>query len=98
MDCNFITRDFWGRSVKKANVHSTRDELRAEFVDNIVQNIYTMCVRGAGNFSLRFFEVLSAGRIPLIIDTDLPLPMTDVIDYKKFCVFIDQSKISNIFG
>lgn len=95
LDCNFIIRDFWGRRVK-ANVNNKHGALRAEFVDNIVQNVYTLCVRGAGNFSLRFFEVLSAGRIPLIIDTDLPLPMSEVIDYKKFCVFVDHSQLSDI--
>lgn len=95
VDCDFIIRDFWGRRAH-AKEHSDPSVLRAEFVSNIVQNLYTLCVKGAGNFSLRFFEVLSAGRIPLVIDTDITLPMNEEIDYKKFCIFIDQRDLSDI--
>ena len=38
-------------------------------------------MRGAGNWSFRFFETLSAGRIPVLIDTDSALPLEDRVDW-----------------
>ena len=45
-----------------------------------------LCCRGAGNFSYRLYEVLSCGRIPVIIDTDILLPCDNVIDWNKFII------------
>lgn len=46
---------------------------KQEYVQNIINNQYQLCPRGAGNFSHRFYEVLAAGRIPIIL-TSLALP------------------------
>jgi hypothetical protein len=57
-----------------------------EFQDNIKNSHFTLCNRGAGNFSMRFYETLSAGRIPLILDTDLVLPYEDKINWDDFII------------
>lgn len=64
-----------------------------EFVENLLGNAYTVCLRGAGNFSYRFYEALAAGRIPLFINTDCALPFADEIDWKKHCVWVEESQI-----
>ena len=43
-------------------------------------------MRGAGNFSVRFYETLMMGRIPLLIDTDIRLPLSDEINWDNHCV------------
>lgn len=63
--------------------------LKAEFVNNILNSDYTVCMRGGGNFSVRFYETLSLGRIPIFIDTDCLLPFQDEIDYKSIFPWID---------
>ena len=55
----------------------------AEFYNNIFDNLYTFCVRGAGNFSVRFYETLAVGRIPILLDTDCRLPLSELIDWNK---------------
>ncbi len=69
---------------------------RQEFIDNILESDYILCARGGANCSIRFYEALSCGRIPILIDTDCVLPYDFVIDWKKYCVWVDESDISHV--
>lgn len=66
---------------------------RKEYISNIVNNDFSLAIKGDGNFSLRFFEILSLGRIPVLIDTDCPLPLSNFIDYNSFILRIDYRQI-----
>jgi len=95
IDCDFTQRNFWGREfLSRQKENATR--LRQEFTSNIYRNLYLLSIRGVGNYSFRFFEILSAGRIPVIIDTDAPLPMEDTIDYRSFCLFVDANDLNQL--
>jgi hypothetical protein len=54
---------------------------------------YIVCMRGGGNFSVRFYETLSMGRIPVVVDTDCLLPYDDIIDYRRYTVWVGESEI-----
>ena len=69
---------------------------RHEYVENMVESDYVLCVRGAGNFSYRLYETLSCGRIPVFIDTDCVLPFDFVVDWRDYCVWVDESEIDSI--
>ena len=69
---------------------------RRIYVQNIANNLYTLCIRGDGNFSYRLYETLSSGRIPIFVDTDCVLPFDDMINWKKYCVWINQEEIPYI--
>jgi Exostosin family len=45
-----------------------------EYINHLERNTYIICPRGTENYSFRAYEVLSRGRIPVIIDTDVVLP------------------------
>ena len=47
---------------------------RSEYLDAISQTDFVACPRGDANQSARFYETLSAGRIPLIPDTSIVFP------------------------
>ena len=90
IDTNFIIRQsFWAREI---------DEKLAitEFNNNITKNLFGFTSRGAGNFSYRFYQILSMGRIPVLLNTDCVLPYENIIDYKKHCLIIDVLNINNI--
>jgi hypothetical protein len=94
-----LLRKLSGRST--ADLHATRDLEREravyhEFLDNVVGTDYTLCARGAGNFSYRFYETLAAGRIPLMIDTDCVLPFADEIDWARHCCIVPERELKNI--
>ena len=72
-----LTTNYILRSKYRAGVSREKDPFhpsRLEFVNNILGSDYTVCMRGGGNFSVRFYETLSLGRIPVFIDTDCLLP------------------------
>ena len=54
-------------------------------------NPYVFCLRGAGNFSIRFYETMAMGRIPFVIDTDIRLPLSDIIPWEKHCVIASET-------
>jgi hypothetical protein len=53
-------------------------------------------MRGAGNFSYRFFETMMMGRIPIIIDSDQVFPFEDILNYDDFSIRVSDSEIGNI--
>ena len=69
---------------------------RLEYIKNIQDNAYQLCVRGDENCSYRFYEVMSAGRIPVIIDTSMRLPNLSRMNWEDFCVIIPFHKIDEI--
>ena len=69
---------------------------RRQFLRNLFNNEYNLCVRGAGNFSYRFYEALAAGRIPLFVNTRCVLPLEDQIDWPRHCVRVEESDIDHI--
>jgi len=83
---NFIIRKSYraGATTKKDRERTTK-----EFYDNIKHSQYVLCVRGAGNFSVRFYETLMMGRIPVYLHTDGFLPLQDKINWKKHVVWVD---------
>ncbi len=70
--------------------------LRQDFVDTVLRSDYALDVRGDANDSTRLFEILSLGRIPVIVDTERWLPFGDVINYKEFCVIVDFRDIKKL--
>jgi len=69
---------------------------RREFIENLLGSDYALCVRGDANSSIRFYEALSLGRIPLFLDTACVLPLEDTLNYRDFCVFVDWRDTNRI--
>lgn len=72
------------------------DRLRTDFFSNIYNTDYTVCVRGYGNWSYRFYETLACGRIPIFVNTECVLPASSAIDWKRYCVWVERSEIKRI--
>ena len=101
---NLLSRDkrlntqFIRRNNYRAGIASpeTKAQTTLEFYNNMYAHAYTLCSRGVGNFSVRFYETLAMGRIPIVINTDCRLPLSDVIDWTKHCIIIEESDIKNM--
>ena len=85
--CNY----FILRNKYRAGVTNNKDfhPTTLEFYDNLKNSPYIVCVRGAGNFSIRFYEALAMGRIPVFINTDCSLPLDNTISWKKHVVWVE---------
>ena len=98
IDTRFITRNgYWAGTMGRGK-HDVAGQFapRAEFLANVADTDYTVCVRGAGNFSYRLYEVLSAGRIPLFVNTRCVLPFPDQIDWRRHVVWVEEAELDAI--
>lgn len=91
--CDFLSRSSYSGHAK--TVVGDMHQNRKEFIDNLLNNDYALVVRGDPNASQRLYEVLSIGRIPVIIDTDCVFPLEDRIKYGEFCVIIPHAQLSS---
>jgi hypothetical protein len=77
---NFDTKlSFWG-----GNPHN--EKIIEDFKKNILESHFTICNRGVGNFSMRFYQVLSLGRIPVLIDSDMIFPFENEINWDNLII------------
>ncbi|WP_124980912.1 exostosin domain-containing protein [Nonlabens xiamenensis] len=76
----FIYRDKYRAGVSTLE---EREQSTEDFFNNLNAAPYTFCLRGTGNFSVRFYESLACGRIPVLIDTDVHLPLDEEIDWDR---------------
>lgn len=63
-----------------------QNQAQSTFYENILSNLFTLSVRGWGNYSYRFSQTICLGRIPILIDTDCVLPFEEIFDYSKYIV------------
>jgi hypothetical protein len=78
----------------EASRNDLAERSRREFVDNVLGTDYTLCMRGGGNFSVRFYEALALGRIPILIDTDCAIPYAKQVEWRRFIPWINASDLA----
>lgn len=88
---NFIVRSSY--SGHKSTIKTDPKQTRREYVDNLLSADYALAIKGDGNYSYRFYEALSLGRIPVLLDTDCILPLEDVIHYDEFIVRVPYTQL-----
>ena len=73
-----------------------RNRQRAEYIENIENNAYILAMRGDDNGCYHLGEVMSAGRIPVFIDTNKSLPELRGMKWEDFCVIVPFSEVHRI--
>lgn len=64
---------------------------RREFRRSLHESRLVLCPESiSGVFPYRFWEAMSAGRIPVLIGSDFVFPMSDVINYSAFMIHIER--------
>ena len=69
------------------------EDAEREHIESIINSDFVLAPKGNGNASVRFYEALSLGRFPVLINTDCVLPLKNHIDYSKFVVSVDHTRI-----
>jgi len=93
VDTNFIVRRSF--SGLKRTIEVDPQIARKEYLDSITESDFVLAPKGDGNYSNRFLKTLSLGRIPVLVDTDVVLPLEDVIDYSKIVVRVPMKDVHN---
>ncbi|OGY90835.1 MAG: hypothetical protein A3H70_03840 [Candidatus Komeilibacteria bacterium RIFCSPLOWO2_02_FULL_48_11] len=94
VESNFKIRESF--SGHRTTIKLDPAQARAEYIDNMLNSDFILTVKGGGNCSMRFYEALSLGRIPLFIKTDNVLPFEDIINYREFVVFVNYDEVDLI--
>lgn len=84
-----IRQQFWGGKIDDT-------KLREEYIYNMRGSDFVLCTRGSGNFSYRFYETLSIGKIPIFIDTDCVIPFGDRLDFTELFPIIKEEEIEKL--
>ena len=92
---NWFSTNYLIRQKYRGGIQTSenRRNTTLEYYNNQVQSNLVTCVRGVGNFSLRFYETLAMGRIPIFVDTDSPLPELGGKDWNDYIIWVEQNKI-----
>lgn len=69
--------------------------LSARYREHLDHCQFIACPRGDGLSSLRFFEALAWGRIPILMADQTALPLEGVIPYHEFVVRIPEADLEN---
>ena len=87
---DFIVRDghFWSLQTDKGIT-------KKDFIENMKNNLFIFCNRGAGNYSYRFYEIMMMGRIPILITTDSVFPHEDKYDLNDVGIVIEEKVREN---
>jgi hypothetical protein len=94
IDAHLLARTSYSGHVK--TMAGPVADIRREFVENLMGADYALAIRGDANSSVRFYEALSASRIPLFLDTACVLPLEDKLNYRDFCLFVDWRDVDKI--
>ncbi|MFZ2500407.1 MAG: exostosin family protein, partial [Minisyncoccia bacterium] len=91
LQTNFIIRRAF--SGARRTIELDPVQARAEFIQNIINADFVLAPKGDGNYSNRFLEALSLGRIPIVPDTDIVLPLEGSVDYSFVMVRVPMNRV-----
>ena len=88
--------DFTGKYLPRGQETAEGWRRRKGFVDSMRQCRVSLCPEQIpGDFPYRFFEAMSAGRIPVMVGSDYILPFADEIPYDSFILEISRNDAAN---
>lgn len=93
LQTDFVLRDSYHHQGE--HVESAEDR-RQQYLDGMRTNAYSLCIRGAGNYSIRLYETMAAGRIPIILNTGLVLPLDGVLPWREVGVWVEAEDLGQI--
>lgn len=80
LNCNFILKtQYWGGEPHNKTLIN-------DFIKNIEDSHFTICNRGNGNYAMRFYQTLSLGRIPVLVDYDHIFPFENEINWNNYII------------
>jgi hypothetical protein len=94
VETDFTVHDFFSSHADTAKL--SEEQLDKEFRASIIGADFVLTPKGDGNYSNRFYEVLSAGRIPILIDTECILPKEGELDYSRVILRVPMEDLSRL--
>lgn len=68
------------------------------YFELLADSRFVLCPRGIGLNSIRFFEALAYGRIPVLLSDEAKLPLDWVIPYPDFSLRVPEAEVERLPG
>ena len=75
---------------------TVKNYFKQKYIDLANRSVFSLCPRGAGISTIRLFESMSMGSIPVIIADGFSRPMEDFLDWNEFSITINESDVDKI--
>ena len=88
----------YGGSRKKAGrkkILVSREKSK-DWIEEMKRSVFCLCPAGFAKWSIRTFESIIAGCIPVIIATDLQMPFQNFVDWHSISVQVKESDVSKL--
>lgn len=73
-----------------------RSRLGREWLVAVANSQFILCPRGEGLSSIRLFDAMALGRVPVVMGDDAKLPLADLIDYDSLAVRVPESNLEQL--
>lgn len=73
-----------------------REEERKEYQDVLARSRFSLCPRGTGPSTIRFWESLQAGAIPVLLSDAMALPKIKGINWNDCIIQVPEKNISSV--
>jgi len=83
--------------VFKDKINNNLDKNELEYKLSLSQSIFSLCPSGSGPNSIRIWESMSYGTIPVILADNLVLPKIQEINYDDCFIIWKESEIENLY-
>lgn len=78
--------------------HYQPDDIRKnKYIDLLSTSKFTFCPRGTGPSTIRIWEALASGSIPVIISDNLKMPKSN-FDWNDIALFVKEDNVSSILN
>jgi hypothetical protein len=94
VDTRFIVRTTFSGSTKTISLDPA--VAREEYLRNMEESDFVLAPKGEGNFSVRFYEALAMGRIPVLIDTECCLAFEGDVPYDEIIVRVPWQEADRV--
>lgn len=92
-------KDCFFRDTGNWHFYKTGEELKnsSEFyINNLNDSKISLCPRGTGPSTIRLWEALAMGSVPMVISDDLKMPLSEKVEWKEHIIVVPEADISNI--
>jgi hypothetical protein len=83
--------------VYKDKINEDLDKYEYDYKLSLSQSIFSLCPSGSGPNSIRIWESMSYGTIPVILADNLVLPKIEGINYDDCFIIWKESEIENLY-
>jgi hypothetical protein len=97
-DCKVIRRNEWHyEKIVYKNAKNTNKSFEEEFKDDLKNSKFSLCPSGSGPNSIRIWESMSFGSIPVILADTLILPEIPDINWNDCFILHKETEINSLY-